>query len=238
LFTAQRVTVFAMNHSPALIFDLDGTLVDTAPDVLAALNVILVREGRRRVDMTDLRHLLGHGARAMMAEAFARTGPPLVGARAEWLIDDFIVHYRAHIVDESRPYPGVERTLRDLAAAGARLGVLTNKPQELAAPLLDALGLSRFFAAIHGAGRFSYVKPDARVFHHLVDEMGGAGAIMIGDSITDLLTARAARVPVILVSYGYAAEPAETLGADAVTGDFSELPHLVKQVLRTWLAQP
>jgi phosphoglycolate phosphatase len=222
-----------MNQSPALIFDLDGTLVDTASDVLAALNAILVREGRRRVDMTDLRHLLGHGARAMMVEAFTRTGAPLAEARAEGLMDDFIAHYRAHIADQSRPYPGVEQTLREFAGAGARLGVLTNKPQELAVPLLNTLGLSRFFAAIHGAGRFSYVKPDARVFHALVDEMGGAGAgaIMIGDSITDLRTARAARVPVIIVSYGYAPEPVETLGADAVTGDFTELPVLVERML-------
>jgi phosphoglycolate phosphatase len=222
-----------MNHSPALIFDLDGTLVDTAPDILGALNAILAREGRRQADGTDLLHLLGHGARAMITEALARTGGPLPESRTKVLIEDFIARYRDHIADESRPYPGVERTLGEFADSGARLGVLTNKPQELAVPLLDTLGLSRFFAAIHGAGRFSYVKPDARVFHHLVDEMGGvgAGAIMIGDSITDVLTARAAQVPVILVSYGYALEPVETLGADAITANFTELPLQVERIL-------
>jgi len=222
-----------MSLSPALIFDLDGTLVDTAPDILGALNAILAREGRRQADGTDLLHLLGHGARAMMTEALARTGSPLPESRIQVLIEDFIARYRDHIADESRPYPGVVHTLHEFAGSGARLGVLTNKPQELAVPLLDALGLSRFFAAIHGAGRYSFVKPDPRVFHHLVDEMGGAGAgaIMIGDSITDVRTARAAQVPVILMTCGYALEPVETLGADAVTGDFTELPLLVERIL-------
>jgi phosphoglycolate phosphatase len=116
---------------------------------------------------------------------------------------------------------------------GARLGVLTNKPQELAVPLLETLGLAQYFAAIHGAGRFSYSKPDARVFHHVVDEMGGAGAgaLMIGDSTTDAKTARAADVPLILLSYGYTPDPVETLGADAIADDFALLPQLVQQML-------
>jgi len=223
-----------MDHSPALIFDLDGTLVDTAPDLLGALNAILVREGRRPVDMADLRHLVGHGARTMLAEALKRTGGPVSETRTIALIDDYIAHYRAHIADRSRPFPGVEQTLKTFVDGGARLGVLTNKPQELAGPLLAALGLAPWFRAIHGAGRFSYSKPDARVFHHVVEELGGAGAgaIMIGDSTTDAATARAAGVPVILMSYGYTPDPVDTLGADAVTGDFAELPRLVERILR------
>ena len=222
-----------MNRSPALIFDLDGTLVDTAPDLLGAMNVILVREGRSPVRRSDLRHLVGHGARTMLAEALAQTGGPLPEPRTIALIDEFIAYYRDHLVDESRPFPGVEPTLKSFVDAGARLGVLTNKPQELADPLLDQLDLARYFTAIHGAGRFSYVKPDARVFHHVVDDLGGegAGAIMIGDSTTDYRTARAAGVPVILLTYGYTPDPVESLGADAVTGDFTELPALVARLL-------
>jgi phosphoglycolate phosphatase len=222
-----------MNPSPTLIFDLDGTLVDTAPDLLGALNAVLVREGRRPMAMADLRHLVGYGARAMLAEAFRRTGEPLDPARADGLMDEYIAHYRAHIADESRPFPGVEATLGRFVEAGARLGVLTNKPQELAIPLLESLDLARFFRAIHGAGRFAYSKPDARVFHHVVEEVGGAGtpAAMIGDSVTDVATARAAEAPVILLSYGYTPEPAETLGADAVTDDFTQLPYLVETIL-------
>jgi phosphoglycolate phosphatase len=219
--------------SPALVFDLDGTLVDTAPDILGALNFVLVREGRRPVTRADLRHLVGHGARTMFAEALAITGGPLPEARVVALIDDYIAHYRAHIADESRPFPGVEETLAHFVQTGARLGVLTNKPQELAVPLLETLGLAKYFAAIHGAGRFSYSKPDARVFHHVVDEMGGegAGALMIGDSTTDAKTARAAGVPLILLTYGYTPDPVETLGADAIADDFAGLPELVAKVL-------
>ena len=216
---------------PALIFDLDGTLVDTAPDLLGALNAILVREGRRVVDHADLRHLVGHGARTMLAEAFRMTGSAMAEERLPGLIDEYIAHYRKHIAVASRPFPAVEETLGALREGGGRLGVLTNKPQELTDLLLPALKLDRFFDAIHGAGRYGYSKPDARVFHHVVDELGGGPAIMIGDSITDVATARAAGVPVILVSYGYTPEPAHTLGADAVTDHFAEIPTLARRLL-------
>jgi len=218
--------------SPALVFDLDGTLVDTAPDLLGALNAVLVGEGRRTVNLADLRHLVGHGARAMLAEAFKRTGAPAPADSLPALIDDFIAHYRVHIADESRPFAGVESTLETLSHV-ARLGVLTNKPDELAGPLLTHVGLAKYFGVIHGAGRFSYVKPDRRVFEHVVDELGGtgAGALMIGDSATDVATARAAGVPVVLLSYGYTPEPAHTLGADAVIDRFADLPRAIRQLL-------
>ncbi|MBV9694170.1 MAG: HAD-IA family hydrolase, partial [Alphaproteobacteria bacterium] len=196
--------------SPALVFDLDGTLVDTAPDLLGALNSVLVRERRRKVDLADLRHLVGFGARSMLAEAFRMTGDDADPDRLPELIDSFIAHYRSHIAAASRLFPGVEETLAALKAGGAKLGVLTNKPQELTDLLLPALRIDRFFGAIHGAGRYGYSKPDARVFHHVVDELGHGAALMIGDSATDVATARAAGVPVILVSYGYTPEPAHT----------------------------
>jgi phosphoglycolate phosphatase len=222
-----------LRESPALVFDLDGTLVDTAPDLLGALNAVLVREGRRPVTRADLRHLVGHGAHTMVREALAITGGPVDEATSVRLVNDSVAHYREHIADQSRPYPGVVETLARFRAEGARLGILTNKPEELTEPLLAALDLRRYFGAVHGAGRFSYSKPDARVFHHVVDELGGpgAGAIMIGDSTTDYRTARAAGVPVILVTYGYTPDPAESLGADAVTGDFTRLPELVDEIL-------
>jgi phosphoglycolate phosphatase len=216
---------------PALIFDLDGTLVDTAPDLLSALNAILLREGRRAVDHGDLRHLVGYGARRMLVEAFMMTGGPVEDARLPGLIDDYIAHYKMHVAVASRPFPGVEETLAALRARGVKLGVLTNKPQELTDLLLPALGLDSYFDAIHGAGRYSYNKPDARVLHHVVDELGGGPAMMIGDSVTDVQTARAANVKVILVSFGYTPEPAHALGADAVVDHFADIPETVMRLL-------
>jgi len=219
--------------SPALVFDLDGTLVDTAPDLLGALNAVLRAEGRRAVNLADLRHLVGHGARAMLDEAMKRTGEPAAPERLPGLMDDFIAHYRMHIAAESRPFPGVEETLTALQADGARMGVLSNKPQELTSLLIPAIGFTRFFRAIHGAGRLEVVKPSARVFHHVIEEMGGEGSgmVMIGDSATDVATARAAGCPSIVLTYGYSSEPVETLGADRITDDFRQIPRLVKELL-------
>jgi phosphoglycolate phosphatase len=218
--------------APTLIFDLDGTLVDTAPDLLGALNAVLVREGRRAVNHADLRHLVGYGARVMLDEAFRMTGDGADAARLPGLIDDFIVHYRKHIAVASRPFTGVEATLSAFAEQGSAMAVLTNKPQELSDLLLDALKLTPYFRAIFGAGRMSYTKPDARIFHDVVRASGGGEpAIMIGDSITDVQTARAAGAKVILVSYGYTPDPAHTLGADAVTDDFTQIPALVQRLV-------
>jgi phosphoglycolate phosphatase len=218
-----------------LIFDLDGTLVDTAPDLLGALNVILVREGRPAIDHSAVRHLVGHGARVMLESAFKMTGEPVDPARLPALFDDYIAHYKKHVAVASRPFPGVEQTLTALQASGARLGVLTNKPQELADLLMKELNLTRFFVAIYGAGRMRYTKPDARIFHDVVRDTAGGPvpAIMVGDSITDVETARAANAKVILLNYGYTPEPAETLGADAVTGDFTQIPALAAALLRS-----
>jgi len=219
--------------TPALIFDLDGTLVDTAPDLLAATNAVLAAERRPGVDPESLRHMVGHGARALIRQAFAATGLPVPDDDLPRLVDSFIAQYRRNIAGASRPFPGVPETLAALKAEGARLGVLTNKPQELTDLLLPVVGLDRFFGAVLGAGRLSFNKPDARTFEAVVKELGGrgAGAVMIGDSATDVATARNAGVEVILVGYGYTPEPARTLGADAVVEDFREIPVLIRRLL-------
>lgn len=215
---------------PALIFDLDGTLVDTAPDLLGATNAVLRSQDRRPVDPATLRHMVGFGARSLIEQAMALTGTPVEPSELPQLVDIFLTHYRAHIADESVAFPEVEDTLARLAADGERLAVLTNKPQEMANLLLKALRLDRFFPVIYGAGRMSYVKPDARIFHDVVRDLGGEPGIMIGDSITDVATARAAKAPVILVSYGYTPQPAHSLGGDAVTDRFSDIPVLVRSL--------
>ena len=219
---------------PALIFDLDGTLVDTAPDLLGATNAVLADQGREPIDPASLRHMVGFGATSLITQAFAATGPAVTPEALPGLVAIFIAHYRDHIADFSRPFAGVETTLKALKADGARLGVLTNKPAELTGPLLDALGMTGLFAAIYGAGRMSYTKPDPRIFHDVVRDCGGGlegnRAVMIGDSITDLATAQAAGAPCILMSYGYTPVPARELGADMVLDDFAQLPDALKKM--------
>jgi len=214
-----------------LIFDLDGTLVDTAPDLLGATNAVLDAEGRSRIDPEALRHMVGFGARRLIAQAMDATGAPAPDSEMPRLLDIFMGHYRLHLADFSRPFPGVEDTLARLAAEGARMGVLTNKPAELTGPLLAAMGLDRYFQAVWGAGRKPYTKPDPRIFHDVVAELfaGADGpAVMIGDSITDLSTARSAGAPCVLVSYGYTPVPARELGADALIDDFARLPEALR----------
>ncbi len=213
---------------PALIFDLDGTLVDTAPDLLEATNAVLAVRDLPPLDPITLRHMVGFGARSLIAQAMESYGVPVGEAEMPPLLEVFLAHYRAHIADRSRSFPGVEATLAALRRGGARLGVLTNKPQDLTDLLLPRLKLDGYFTAVYGAGRKPYTKPDPRIFHDVVADVlagtAGGPAVMIGDSITDLNTARAAGVPAILLSYGYTPVPARDLGADAVLDDFDQLP--------------
>lgn len=218
--------------SPALIFDLDGTLVDTAPDLLGATNAVMRSQGLPLIPPSTLRHMVGFGARSLIEQAMEAVNRPVTPDQLPPLLDVFMAHYRAHIADESVLFPGVTETLRTLKDGGARLAVLTNKPQDMADLLLPKIGIAHFFSEIYGAGRMSYVKPDARIFHDVVRDVGGAegGAVMIGDSITDLQTARAAQVPCILLSYGYTPIPAKDLGADLVLEDFADLPKALRTV--------
>jgi phosphoglycolate phosphatase len=215
---------------PALIFDLDGTLADTAPDLLGATNAVLAARGRPLLDLSNLRHMVGFGAKALISQAMEASGAPVTEADMPSLTDIFIAHYTSHIADGTRLFPGVTATLAALKADGARLAVLTNKPQELTDLLLPRLALDGMFAAVYGAGRKTYTKPDPRIFHDVVTDCGGGPAVMIGDSITDLNTARAANAPCILVSYGFTPVPARELGADMVLDDFSALPDALRQL--------
>jgi phosphoglycolate phosphatase len=217
---------------PAFIFDLDGTLVDTAPDLLSATNAALAAAGRRAIDPNTLRHMVGFGAHSLIEQAFAATGEPASENDLMSLVDIFLAHYRANIAVGSRLFPNVATTLSDLRQRGTALGVLTNKPHDLAQLLLPAMKLDGYFGAVLGAGARPYKKPDPRLFHDVLSALDRAGgpAIMVGDSVTDVATARAANVPVILVSYGYTPQPAATFGADAVTADFAEIPMLARRL--------
>ena len=219
----------AMPAALAIIFDLDGTLVDTAPDLLAALNAVLVVEGHEPVVPKDLRHMVGHGARAMFEHALLRSGAPVAPERLISLTDRFLAHYRVNIAKDSRPFPGVPETLDLLAAQGAGLGVCTNKAQDLTELLLNELKLTRHFPAIFGGGRTPYSKPDPRPVLEVITALKGRPdrAVLVGDSQIDVTAARAAGIPVIVMSYGYTPVPVTELGADAILDDFADLPGII-----------
>jgi phosphoglycolate phosphatase len=214
----------------ALVFDLDGTLADTAPDLLSATNAVLAAQGLARTDLDHLRHMVGFGAKALISQAMAAAGRPVTEPEIPPLVEIFLAHYRSHICEGSRLFEGVAETLAELKAGGARLGILTNKPQDLTDLLLPRLGITGLFAVVYGAGRKAYTKPDPRIFHDVVGEMGGGTAVMIGDSVTDLNTARAAQAPCILFSHGYSPVPAAGLGADRVLDGFAQLPGALKEL--------
>ena len=216
----------------AIIFDLDGTLVDTAPDLIAALNSVLIVEGQQPIDTGDLRHFVGHGVRAMFEQAFLRTVADVPQDRLTALTDRFLTYYRANIARGSRPFPGVPQTLERLALAGAGLGVCTNKAQDLTELLLRELSLAHHFPAVIGGGRTPDSKPDPRHVFEVVKALrrNCNRAVFVGDSAVDVQAARAAEIPVIAMSYGYTPVPAAQLGADAVLDDFAQLPDTIARL--------
>ena len=215
----------AMGHPPTLVLDLDGTLVDTAGDLVSTLNTIIGAQGLAPIPLADAVTMVGHGARVMLERAFAQQGLDLTVARLDELTDRFIAHYVEHIAETSRPFPGVEAALDRFQAAGWRLAVCTNKLEGPALKLLGALGLADRFAAITGQDTFGFRKPDPRHLTETIRLAGGSesNAVMVGDSITDVDTAIAARVPVIAVAFGYSAIPVGELGATRVIDHFDEL---------------
>ena len=198
-------------------FDLDGTLADTAPDLAAALNRTLGALGRPEVDPDSVRHLVGHGARALLRKAL---GDDALAERGLPLYLDF---YAADICVGTSCYPGLEAAMDILDARGARLAICTNKPERLTYLLIDALGWSGRFAAIVGADTLPVRKPDPRPLKEAIARAGGGRAAFVGDSITDAETARAAGVPFVAVSFGFSDRPVAELGADAVIDDYAQL---------------
>jgi len=217
----------------AVIFDLDGTLVDTAPDLVGALNTVLHEQRLPALPLATARVMVGRGALVLIEQGFAAAGEPLDAAAKPALLARFIDVYRARIADESRPFDGMVEALDLLAAAGATLAVCTNKRTDLSLALLDALDLTRRFAAVVGADQAPAPKPDAR---HLFTAIAAAGgrpdrALMVGDSASDIGAARAANVPSVVVSFGYTEIAAAELGADHLIDHFADLPPLAARLL-------
>jgi phosphoglycolate phosphatase len=211
-----------MLKGATIVFDLDGTLIDTAPDLTRALNHILTRCGYAAVSAAAVRASVGHGIRVMIEETLRRLE---TADDVDEMLAEFLLYYESNVARESRPYPGAITALKRLASQGAMLAVCTNKRQYLSRLLLQELHLEDYFSAIAGRDTFAVAKPDPGHLTGTIKLAGGdpSRALMVGDSDVDVQTAKAARVPVILVGFGYAATPLAGLEAEATIDHFDQL---------------
>jgi phosphoglycolate phosphatase len=205
-----------------IVFDLDGTIVDTAPDLAAALNTALISLARKPLALSAVRSMIGHGTLALLTKGLEATGgvdQDVIDAGHPVLMR----FYEAHICDMTKPFPSIKAAFDDLSALGIALAICTNKPASLTNQLIEALGWQHRFAAIVAGDTLAVSKPDPAPLHLAIERAGGGPAAFVGDSIVDVETAKAAGVRCIAVSFGFADRPVHALGADAVIDSFSEL---------------
>jgi phosphoglycolate phosphatase len=231
---ARTDSEFPMTSPRMIVFDLDGTLVDTAPDLISALNYVLDREGLPPVPLQSARNMIGAGARKLIERGLELEGRAVSVDDISRLTKDFVDYYSVHIADASRPFEGLEAALDDLQAQGCRFAVCTNKLEWLSKLLLDQLGLSPRFAAICGADTFGVAKPDPVILQQTVARAGGqmSSAIMVGDAGPDVGVARRAGIPVIGVEFGYTDVPIAELKPDRLIGHMRDLPDAVNSLLQ------
>jgi len=206
----------------AVLFDLDGTLADTAPDLTAALNHSLAQLGRTTVPEESVRHMVGHGARALLQKGLSATGE-MTEELVEQGFPIFLDYYGQHICEGSTKFPGLDRALDELSAMGVRLAVCTNKLEWLSRRFLDAIGWGTRFEALVGGDTVGVRKPDPAPLLEAIARGGGGRAAFVGDSITDTTTGKNANIPTVAVSFGFSDRPADQLGADRLIDHFDEL---------------
>ena len=223
-----------MSLPPIVIFDLDGTLAETAPNIMATLNVILQQEGLAALPIERARELVGAGARALIERGFKASGRPLDEPRLEELFEEFLLIYAQDVASTSHLYEGVIGAMDALSGAGYALAVCTNTPILHTRLILDHFGIAGRFAAVAGRDSFPFHKPDPRHLTMTIEaaKADPARAVMICDSRTDIATARAAGIPCICVPFGYTDVPIETLEPDLVIQHFDALPEAVSQILQ------
>lgn len=220
-------------HYTALVFDLDGTLIDSAPDLAWSVNQLLAEEQRAPLELEHIKTMIGHGARNLIERALTASGGYASDRSVDALTERFLEIYESHGVRETTVYPGVRETLSVIMDQDIQMGLCTNKPEQATLGVLEDLHLSAFFAAVVGGDTLAGIrKPDPRPLLAVLDRLGQSPdrAIYIGDSLTDVQTARAAGLRVVLREDGYTMEPAGSLGADAIFGPFGELPHVLAQL--------
>jgi phosphoglycolate phosphatase len=222
-----------MTSFPLVVFDLDGTLVDTAPDLISALNYVLDREGLATVPLHTARTMIGQGARRLIERGLELEGREMSAADVTRLTKDFIDYYGDHIANESRPFEGLIDALDDMAGRGYRFAVCTNKLEWLSKRLLEQLGLTARFEAICGADTFGVSKPDPVILQQTVARAGGqmSAVVMVGDAGPDVGVARRAGIPVIGVDFGYTEVPIAELKPDLVISHMRDLPAAVDRFL-------
>jgi phosphoglycolate phosphatase len=222
-----------MLSPPLIAFDLDGTLVDTAPDLIATLNAVFADKDIPPVDYHAAREMIGGGVKIMLERGLTAQGISFTPADLDALYSIYLDRYAAHIADRSQVFPGLVPALDVMSARGFRFAVCTNKLEWLSVRLLDALGLSSRFGAICGQDTFGIPKPDPEMLRRTIRRAGGdpACAVMVGDSATDINTARAAGIPVVAVDFGYTETPVPLLNPDRVISHFDELVAAIDDLL-------
>ena len=222
----------SQNHPAAILFDLDGTLVDSLPDIAGALGTLFTEMGREPISSSDVKSMIGGGIPKLIKRALSASRIEADEPQREELTQRFREIYGARATQLTRPFPGAIEVLTQLKDAGTRLGVCTNKPEVVTRQILDALSISPLLGAVMGGDTLPTSKPDAAPLLTALETLGCTPeqGMMIGDSDVDAGAARAAGVPVILVSFGYSRTPITEIDADAVIDTFAELPHAIARV--------
>lgn len=225
----------SLNSDLTVVFDLDGTLVDSAPDLCQALNFVMLNAGLPAFQVDRMRPFVGRGAKGLIAQALDMLGESIAEDQLALWAEELVAFYREHIADLSQPFPGVQAALTRLAGRGVKLGVCTNKREELSFLVLEKLDLLRYFPVVLGADSLPVHKPHPDHLLKTIEDLGGRAdqAVFVGDSNTDIKTAKAANVPVIAVTFGYSDVPIETLGADQLIDHFDAFECALDKLIYT-----
>lgn len=222
-----------MASSATIVFDLDGTLIDTAPDLIDALNIVFAREGLPPVPYDIARNLIGGGVKGLIVRGLEAEKRAAVPGEIERMFVDFVMYYSDHIADRSRPFAGLEPALDLLAKRQFQFAVCTNKLERLSLKLLRALNLAGRFTAICGQDTFGVQKPDPAILLRTIAAAGGdpSRCVMIGDSLTDIRTARSAKIPIVAVDFGYSERPVAEFGPDRLINAYEQLPGAIAELM-------
>ena len=225
---------------PAAIFDLDGTLADSVPDIAAALNGALTDAGLAPFDVASVTNMVGAGARRLVERSLLARGAAPSRALADQVHGRFIAHYEAHPCVHTKLYPGARAALDELAGQGWRMGICTNKPEPLAVAVVAALGIAPLFGAVTGGRTGTPLKPAPDMIRLVLIALKSSpdDTVFIGDSAADLGAGRAAGLPVILMAHGYSDTPVATLGADRVVAGFEGFVHVLDKLHASCRASP